>query len=861
MKQHDTTFVFGHERPLNWLCAETAAELLQEARSAQQAMTDIPLATLFDVLDKVGAAWQRPDYPLRRQAAALLPDLLSFSPAMVEAGLDIVGHLCRRETLEQRLSGEFAFPEALDRWWPRPELGHEVRALPCGPVLHLAAGNVFLSAVDSLVSGITTKNANVLKMSRVDPLFPPLFLQSIREFDPDGQIWRHQAAVWWRGGDTSIEAPLLGSDLTVVFWGGAEALHAVRRQIGLHTRLIENGPRYSFALIEGSLVQSGLAEEQLRGLALDVCRWDQQACSSPHVVYVIDTHDDNVHRLMDALVPHLQEVSRTLPRGALSFDEKVEIRRVRELAAMAEMKKTACMRCPEDFSFTLIHEQDPAFKFSCLNRTLFFKRVSSADELLKHIAPLGKYLQTVGLEVAAERRSDLESQLLAVGARRIAPLGGMSEGKNGAPHEGRFLLADLVSWVSREQRDGLPGRLQMVLQKAARAPFYQKALSGTGVLSLSSVPLLDRETFYRHAPPASKDLLTGPLTDAYVYASGGTTGDPKFTFYANDEYRRVTDILTFIYRQAGLNESDIAANIFIAGNLWTSFNVAGRALENLGCLHLPIGGNTDFANMIAYIQAFQVTALVGLPSIIVKLAEEIERRAIKVHIPKVLYGGEHLRPPTVAYLEKVLGCTWVRSAGYACVDTGPIGWQCAHLNGAVHHELDQYQFMEILDPAKGTPCTDDIPGEIVATNLDRTLMPVLRYRTGDLGRWSEPMRCPCGFSGRTFELLGRCDDLLVIGGINLLPNDVATGLGRLPVSPTFQIVARLNNGKEHLLLRLEAEKPLPEKQVREALQEGSYKLAKALSGGWIGISLEWVAPGGLPANPRTGKVKVVLDER
>jgi len=140
-------------------------------------------------------------------------------------------------------------------------------------------------------------------------------------------------------------------------------------------------------------------------------------------------------------------------------------------------------------------------------------------------------------------------------------------------------------------------------------------------------------------------------------------------------------------------------------------------------------------------------------------------------------------------------------------------------------------------------------------------MPVVRYRTGDLGRWVETGKCPCGFSGRSFELLGRCDDLLVIGGINLMPVDVAAGLAGLPVSQSFQIAAQTANGRDQLCLRLEAEKKLPDRQVVEALKTGSYKIAESLNDNWMNIVIEWFKPGEIKRNPRTGKLKPVVDER
>jgi phenylacetate-coenzyme A ligase PaaK-like adenylate-forming protein len=571
------------------------------------------------------------------------------------------------------------------------------------------------------------------------------------------------------------------------------------------------------------------------------------------------------HQLLEALYDELVSVAQELPVGNLSFDEKVEIRKVREIARMMQARGEGRLVCPEEFSFTLILENDPVFKVSCLNRTLFFKTVSSVEQLIEQVRPLSGYLQTVGLYCQPETQQQLSDGFFAIGARRLTEIGGMSEGHDGAPHDGVFMLRQLVDWVDNEYRDTPESRVEQFLSKIYAAPYYHQLLDkagGCGFEHFQRLPLLDRATFYRHSPPASTDILTGPMTDAYVYASGGTTGEPKFTLYTNDEYRLSTDLLAEIFKNAGICREDRVANLFIAGNLWTSFNVSGRALENIGCLQLPIGGGSDIENILKYLALFKVNAVVGLPSIIINLAEEIEKRKLPIRIEKILYAGEHLRPQTREYLQRAVGAQLIRSAGYACVDTGPVGWQCQHLEGSVHHVCDGHSFVEILEPETGRPLADPTAaGELVVTNLTRVLMPVVRYRTGDLGRWQAATTCRCGFSGRSFELLGRCDDLLVIGGINLMPVDVAAGLNGLPVSQSFQVVAHNVAGKDRLLLRLEAEKPLPEDKIIAALRKGSYKIAESLKDNWMTISIEWHKPGGIPRNARTGKLKPIIDER
>lgn len=862
LNSRNKSVIFGRE--VDTLSPELVIEMLSEAEDQAQAAAKPDIACIIDVLQAVSECWQDPEYHLRKKAARVLPGLTNFSREMVEEGFAVISAICRRENLEKRLKGELGSMRVLDQWVDRPEFAYDLKAVPHGILLHLTAGNVFVGAVDSLISGIVTKNANILKMSRVDPFFPLLFLESIKENDPEGIIWPHQSALLWKGGDETIENVLLQARLTVVFWGGGDALASVKSRLGAHTRLIENGPKYSFAVISGQRIGNGLAPDLVKGLALDLCRWDQQACSSPHVVYVLGNSDKPAHLLMEQLFDELIELSQTLPVGKLSFDEKVEVRKVRELARMAQARNEARLLCPESFEFTLVFERNPEFKVSCLNRTLFFKRVASFDEVLLQIEPMRNWLQTVGMCLDPEMAEDSQVQLLAAGAKRVTEIGGMSEGHDGAPHEGGFLLRSLLDWVDREYKTSAASRVERLLGRIGASPYYRKIIEragGAAFENFSRLPLLDRETFYRNSPPESEDILTGPMTDAYVYASGGTTGSPKFTLYSNAEYRYVTDVLTEIYRNAGLCETDRVANLFIAGNLWTSFNVAGRALENLGCLHLPVGGASDLENMLKYFQLFKVNAVVGLPSIIIKLAEEIHRRDLNIRIEKILYGGEHLRPQTCEFLQKAVGAVSIRSAGYACVDTGPVGWQCDFLEGSVHHVLEQYCYAEILDPATLKPVVSDQPGEIIATNLDRVLMPVVRYRTGDLGRWVKVDDCPCGFRGLSFELLGRCDDLLVVGGINLMPVDVAAGLSELPVSQSFQMVARTSLGKDLLLLRLEAEEKLADTKVIAALKKGSYKIAESLHEGWMNIEIEWFKPGEIKRNERTGKLKTVIDER
>ena len=452
MKYHSNQkiYVFGQEYDPNWICAETATELLEEAYQKARIAAEPDIECILEILDDVSKAWADHDYHLRRKAEEILPQLLSFSSEMIEEGLNAVSIICSRENLEKRIYSEIGSMEALNEGEEKLHLNYRLKARPSGVVLHMSSGNIFTEAVDSLVSGIITKNANILKMSYTDPVFPILFLESIKEFDPAGIIWMNQALVLWEYGDKAIEDVLFNEKLTIVFSGGHDILASIKLRIGPGITLIEKGHRYSFAVIEGRCLKTSAITSLIRGLAFDICHWDQQAYTSPHVVYVIDKDLKTSHQLTEALFDEMLQINEELPCGNLSFDEKVEIRKVREIGRMMQVKSEGRLVCPEDFSFTLVLEYDPSFKVSCLNRTLFIKRVSNLDDLIRHLSPVSGYLQTAGLCCSADSASEFEKELFNLGVKRIAKIGNMSEYHDIASHEGYFTLRELVELVTVE---------------------------------------------------------------------------------------------------------------------------------------------------------------------------------------------------------------------------------------------------------------------------------------------------------------------------------------------------------------------------------------------------------------------------
>ena len=93
---------------------------------------------------------------------------------------------------------------------------------------------------------------------------------------------------------------------------------------------------------------------------------------------------------------------------------------------------------------------------------------------------------------------------------------------------------------------------------------------------------------------------------------------------------------------------------------------------------------------------------------------------------------------------------------YGLREGGLVGHECEH---GTMHTMDEQVILETVDPRTGQPTGGE--GELVLTNIVSPVMPVIRYRTGDIVTLSDSP-CPCGRSlGRIRISGGRVADFIV----------------------------------------------------------------------------------------------------
>ena len=173
------------------------------------------------------------------------------------------------------------------------------------------------------------------------------------------------------------------------------------------------------------------------------------------------------------------------------------------------------------------------------------------------------------------------------------------------------------------------------------------------------------------------------------------------------------------------------------------------------------------------------------------------------------------------------------------------------------HLWEDHFVIEILNPETGEPVPDGQPGELVLTTLCREAMPLLRYRTRDVTSLiAEP--CPCGRTHRRLNrITGRSDDMLIVRGVNIYPQQIERVLMAQPGIGRNYLIAL--DGLDEMTVKVELAEAGFDGQVEKLTALQKHLAEKLRAEILIKPQVQLLPPGSLPVSE--GKAKRVVDTR
>lgn len=383
--------------------------------------------------------------------------------------------------------------------------------------------------------------------------------------------------------------------------------------------------------------------------------------------------------------------------------------------------------------------------------------------------------------------------------------------------------------------------------------------------ALCDLPFVDQDDFWAHCDKYGGTVATGPQMDGQIFKSGGTTGDPKYSLYTAEEWQTMCECSGAVLARGGLKNGAKIANLFYAGGLYASFLYMYSMLyfAPAKTIMYNLSGNVSIEEMVHTIYDHRVDCIAGLPSILTKIVSYIEEHHMTdFAVDTVYFAGETLYQDQRDKISRVFGREIeFRSVFYASNDGGPIGYFTKDCGFNEHRLLSDLCMMELVDPDTGEVITEmNRPGIIYITCLFKTLIPLIRYPAGDMCEYTEPEGVP----DRKFRILGRSNVAARAGYVTLYPQDIGNVLGMCGIEYySYQIITERSD-KDRFVFRIAAagkEEGWTEKFL-EALYTERVLIKAAIEDGTIEVpKVEWCKPSDLEYNPRTGKLKVIIDRR
>src|SRR6266487_4313095 len=357
-------------------------------------------------------------------------------------------------------------------------------------------------------------------------------------------------------------------------------------------------------------------------------------------------------------------------------------------------------------------------------------------------------------------------------------------------------------------------RLQQQVARAyERVPFYRQAFEERGVHprdiqtldDIERLPFTVKDDFRTTYPYGLFAVLLQDVVR--LHASSGTTGKPVVGGYTRADLAMWGEVMARTFAAGGVTANDVFQNFYGYG-LFTGGLGAHIGAELIGATVLPISGGLT-RRQVQLMEDFGVTAIGGTPSYTLVVAETAAgegvdlRSRMKVRVG--FFGAEPWTEGMRREIEERFGLEAFDIYGLTEVIGPGVAAECSQHQGL--HINEDHFYPEVIDPETGKRLQDSAVGELIFTCLTREALPLLRYRTRDLvALVHEP--CPCGrTSVRMKRVRGRTDDMLIVRGVNIFPNQIEQVLLSHPgLTSNYQIlVDRQHDQLDELEVHVEAD--------------------------------------------------------
>ena len=368
-------------------------------------------------------------------------------------------------------------------------------------------------------------------------------------------------------------------------------------------------------------------------------------------------------------------------------------------------------------------------------------------------------------------------------------------------HAGR-LAPDRLHWMLRH----LPSAGIAALRRAAlrrtvrlvgrRSRFYRAKFAALGIdpgRVRSLADLRACETTPEELRSTAPDDLLCARPELAIESSG-TTGRVTRVYLSHTELEHSARQGAILLAMIGASPEDR-----ILGAFDYAWGLGGIYTQRVGAhsgLFGAFPGLVEPGEAVQRLPEYRFTIVMGDPFWSARFTEIAMARGVRAPIKAFVSGAERITEGLRGLIEDYWRAPLYMT--YASTELGAsLGAECPRKAGYHLHEYDYA--VEILNPDA------DGFGEVVFTTLARSVMPLVRYRTGDVARLL-PGRCACGLPFRRLSAIrGRRDEMIACVWGDVYPEffeDLLRGIDG--IGDEWQVAVRESGLRPVVEFRLES---------------------------------------------------------
>lgn len=328
-----------------------------------------------------------------------------------------------------------------------------------------------------------------------------------------------------------------------------------------------------------------------------------------------------------------------------------------------------------------------------------------------------------------------------------------------------------------------------------RSPYYRRQFEKSRIKAeyiktkedLQLLPLTSKEDLEQYA----EDFLCVPEQEIIdMCQTSGTTGKPVILSQTSSDLERLGYNEKISFCAVGMTENDRVMITCALGRCFMAGLAYFEGVRQIGATAVRAGsGNPGILAQVVVL--YRPSIIVCVPSQALLMAEAIRQSGkdpARLGVRMLICIGEPIRTVNLEYsqlgekLKKIWRCDIIGT--YASTEIATSFTDCCQGRGGHFHP--ELIAVEVVDE-NGREVPPGQPGEVIATPLQVTGMPLLRYCTGDVATYfTEP--CPCGRKTyRLSPIIGRKQQKMKIRGTTVFPNAIFSVLQGIPEIKNYYI--------------------------------------------------------------------------